>query len=295
MYLEINKAMTLSSGLEKEWKQQTKKKANQIFANSINEVLDTYGIQEKVNHTHFLRIKGNSIDDLVLSYFQNCRSDRNKLAKMIEKYIWDVVEQDTYLYHFTSEMSARSIEQSGVFRLYNILKRYHEGEIKDFINHFNIPYTQKENYQNIFYASLTPIIPKLSNTETIKNFRHFTGASGARLKFKVLQKDHNLRHINYGKQKFQIIHDLRKTIKKQHGMDLIINGFTTRFASFYVNQDYSFENEVRLYKNLLWDEELSAIHNSPNTPYVELAIEESILKLEEVIYESDEEIFDEDD
>lgn len=284
----------MSNGLEKAWEQQTKKKANQVFANSINEVLNFHGIKEKINHTHLLRIQGNSNDDLVLSYFQNRSNDRNKLAKIIEKYIWNVVEKDTYLYHFTSEESARSIEQTGILRLYNILKRYSEGEIKDFINDFNIPYTQKDNYQNIFYTSMTPIIPKLSDSKTIENFRDFTGSLGARLKFKLLQKDDNLRHITYEQDKFKIIHDLRKMIKEKHNMDLIINGFTTRFASFYVNQKYSFENEVRLYSNLLWDEELSTQYNTPNIPYVELVIRNSILQLEEVIYEFNEEIFDED-
>ena len=112
-----------------------------------------------------------------------------------------------------------------------------------------------ENYEKIFYSSFTSKIPNLSDTNTINEFRNFTGNNGARLKFKVLKKDNNFRYINYDKHKFNLIHDLRKTIKDNHHVDLTINGFTTRFASFYVNEKYSHENEVRLYKNLLFDKE----------------------------------------
>lgn len=293
--MDIDDAMTLSRTLEALWNEQKKCNENQVFANSINEVLESYEIREKINHTHLLRIKGNTIDDLVLSYFQIKSSDNTKLTTIIENFIWNVAEKNTYLYHFTSEKSARSIEGTGILRLSNILNRYEEGEIKDFIEHFKIPHTQKENYHDIFYASLTPKIPKLSDTQTIKNFRHFTGHMGARLKFKVIQKDPYLRHINYDQHKFNIIHDLRKEIKEQHDINLIINGFTTRFASFYINKKYSFENEVRLYRNLLWDEGFTIHHNNSDASYIELPIDQSILKLEEVIYESDEEIFDEND
>jgi hypothetical protein len=201
-------------------------------------------------------------------------------------------EENIYVYHFTKEDVAKSIESSKKLRLYSLFKRYDDGEIKDFIKDFDIPYEIKDNYEKIFYSSFTSKIPKLSDTDMVNKFRDFTGIYGARLKFKVIKKDKNFRYINYDKSKFQLIHDLRKMIKDNYQVELIINGFTTRFASFYVNEKFSYENEVRLYKNLLFDEEFCIKKDENNFSYIELNLDNSILVLEEIIYERYNEIFD---
>ena len=81
-------------------------------------------------------------------------------------------------------------------------------------------------------------------------------------------------------------------IKDNYQVELIINGFTTRFASFYVNEKFSYENEVRFYKNLLFDEEFCIKKDENNFSYIELNLDNSILVLEEIIYERYNEIFD---
>ncbi len=282
----------LEKGSEIFWKRQMKKKENQKFANDINIILKKYGIEKTINHTHLVRIKSSGIDNLSLSYFQNREQDVNRLAKIIENYIWDNPEESIYIYHFTKEEFAKSIESSNFLRLYNLFKRYDDGEIQDFLKDFSIPYKIKENYENIFYSSFTNKIPSLSDTKTIQEFRNFTGDYGARLKFKVLKKDNNFRYINYDKHKFNLIHDLRKIIKENHKIDLTINGFTTRFASFYVNEKYSHENEVRLYKNLLFDKEFIIKKDEDDFSYIDFNLNNQTLVLEEVIYERDEEIFE---
>lgn len=282
----------LKKGSEVLWKKQMKKKENQKFAYDINSVLKTYRIQKTINHTHLVRIKSPGMDNLSLSYFQNKKEDINRLAKIVENYIWNNPEEHTYVYHFTKEEFAKSIESSKKLRLYSLFKRYDDGEIKDFLKDFSIPYEIRENYTDIFYSSFTSKIPNLSDTDTINKFRVFTGNYGARLKFKVLRKDNNFRYINYDKDKFNLIHDLRKIIKDNHQVDLTINGFTTRFASFYVNEKYSHENEVRLYKNLLFDKEFTIHKDKDNFSYIDLNLNNQTLALEEIIYERDEEIFE---
>lgn len=269
-----------------------KKKENQKFANDINIILKKYGIQKTINHTHLVRIKLPGRDSLSLSYFQNRKEDVNRLAKIVENHIWNNPEENTYIYHFTKEEFAKSIKSSKKLRLYNLFKRYDDGEIKDFLKDFSIPYEIKENYDNIFYSSFTSKIPNLSDTNIIKEFRNFTGNYGARLKFKVLKKDNNFRYINYDKNKFNLIHDLRKTIKDNHQVDLIVNGFTTRFASFYVNEKYSHENEVRLYKNLFFDKEFFIQKDENDFSYIDFNLNNQTVALEEIIYERDEEIFE---
>lgn len=282
----------LKKGSEVLWKKQMKKKENQKFANDINSVLKTYGIQKTINHTHLVRIKSPGMDNLSLSYFQNKKEDINRLAKIVENYIWNNPEEHTYVYHFTKEEFAKSIESSEKLRLYSLFKRYDDGEIKDFLKDFSIPYEIRENYTDIFYSSFTSKIPNLSDTDTINKFRGFTGNYGARLKFKVLRKDNNFRYINYDKNKFNLIHDLRKIIKNNHQVDLTINGFTTRFASFYINEKYSHENEVRLYKKLLFDKEFTINKDKDNFSYIDLNLNNQTLALEEIIYERNEEIFE---
>lgn len=281
-----------SKKLKNCWKKQIKKKENQKFTNDINIILKKYGIKETINHTHLVRVKTLEIDNLSLSFFQNKNEDVNRLAKIVENYIWNNSEENIYVYHFTKEDVAKSIESSKKLRLYSLFKRYDDGEIKDFIKDFDIPYEIKDNYEKIFYSSFTSKIPKLSDTDMVNKFRDFTGIYGARLKFKVIKKDKNFRYINYDKSKFQLIHDLRKMIKDNYQVELIINGFTTRFASFYVNEKFSYENEVRLYKNLLFDEEFCIKKDENNFSYIELNLDNSILVLEEIIYERYNEIFD---
>lgn len=281
-----------SKKLKNCWKKQIKKKENQKFTNDINIILKKYGIKETINHTHLVRVKTLEIDNLSLSFFQNKNEDVNRLAKIVENYIWNNAEENIYVYHFTKEDVAKSIESSKKLRLYSLFKRYDDGEIKDFIKDFDIPYEIKDNYEKIFYSSFTSKIPKLSDTDMVNKFRDFTGIYGARLKFKVIKKDKNFRYINYDKSKFQLIHDLRKMIKDNYQVELIINGFTTRFASFYVNEKFSYENEVRFYKNLLFDEEFCIKKDENNFSYIELNLDNSILVLEEIIYERYNEIFD---
>ena len=282
-------------GLRKIWERQCKKKdnnntpINQEYAKTINSVLHTYGIKEKINFTHIFRIKTEQTDSISLSYFQ--KNDKKRLSRIVENYIWDLAEKDMYIYHFTKEETANSIISSDTLRLYNILKRYSEGEIKDFIGDFNLPHEVHENYKEIFYSSFTTKIPDLSNKSLVKKFRDFTGSWGARLKFKVLKQHKDLKYINYDKFKFNLIHDLRKAMKDTYNIDLIINGFSTHFASFYVNQKYSHENEVRLYKNLLFDETITLKTDEQGLTYIDFNLNNTILKLEEIIYEKEEEIF----
>lgn len=277
-------------GLEKIWKKQCKTKENQKYAKTINEILNSYGIKEKINCTHIFRIKTETTDSLSLSYFQ--KTDKKRLSRIVENYIWDLAEKDMYIYHFTKEEIAKSIENSSTLKLYNILKRYNEGEIKDFIKDFEIPHTVDENYQEIYYSSFTTTIPNESNKSLVRKFRSFTGDWGARLKFRILKQDSNLKYINYDKSKFKLIHDLRKAMKDTHNIDLIINGFSTHFASFYVNEKYSHENEIRLYKNLLFDETMAVNTDEHGLTYINFNLNcNNLIKLEEVIYERKEEIF----
>ena len=114
-----------SKKLKNCWKKQIKKKENQKFTNDINIILKKYGIKETINHTHLVRVKTLEIDNLSLSFFQNKNEDVNRLAKIVENYIWNNAEENIYVYHFTKEDVAKSIESSKKFEcsfLYNAIR-----------------------------------------------------------------------------------------------------------------------------------------------------------------------------
>ena len=166
--MTIEEASKLSDVFENNWKNQCRTKENQKYADDINSILTDFGIKETINYTDLVRLKTNSFDQISLAYFT--QDDPKKLARIIEEFIWKKVEKDTYLYHFTKKNYAKSIVKHETLRLYCILKRYTDGEVKDFINDFNIPYEYKETYKDIFYSSFTYQVPRKSDKRTIKEF-----------------------------------------------------------------------------------------------------------------------------
>ncbi|WP_323595818.1 hypothetical protein [Aliarcobacter butzleri] len=280
----------LEEYLHKEYEKQLITKENTEYANVINDILAKYSIYEKIDYTDLIYFEIGNKKSLVLNYLKN--DVPKKLANIIEDNVWKNIEKETILYHFTTEETAKLIEKSNILRLYNITKNSKDGEIKDFIEELGL-HEISDNFTKLFYASFTKEIPSINNDFVIKNFRSFTGLRGARLKFIVKEKTNDLKNIDYKKNITNILNELINTFKSKYGITIVINGFSTRFASFYVNERFSYENEARLFINTLFENNYKIYNDKvKKCTYIELNLNNNnYITLDEIIFETDEEIF----
>lgn len=276
--------------LKKQYKEQLSTRENTEYANVINNILEKYNIIEKIDHTDLIYLKIGDKKSLVLNYLKD--DNPKKLANIIEDNFWKNIEKETVLYHFTTEKIAKLIKESNILRLYNITKNSKDGEIKDFIQELGL-HEISDNFTKLFYASFTKEIPSVTNKFVIRNFRNFTGSKGARLKFIVNEKTNNLKNIDYEKNIRNILNELINTFKSKYEITIVINGFSTRFASFYVNERFSYENEARLFINTLFENNYKIYNDEvKKCTYINLNLNNNnYITLDEIIFEADEEIF----
>jgi hypothetical protein len=282
--------LILESILKRKYKEQLITKQNSIYADKINKILLKFNINKKIDYSDLIYFPIGNKKTLILNHLKD--DEPKKLTRIIEEKFWEIVEEEVVLYHFTTEDSARNICESNILRLYNITKNTKDGEIIDFLKEFELNNIE-DNYKRLFYASFTKKIPLLRDKRTIKNFRKFTGYSGARLKFIVKKKTINFKDIDYKKNIKKILKELFDVFKNEFDITLTINGFSTKFASFYVNEIYSYENESRLFINTLFEEDYEICNDEvKKCTYIELNLKDNIyLSLEEIKYEAKEEIF----
>lgn len=269
----------------KNWKVQKNSKKNLKYVHAINDILKKRGISERISIEDIFTINYKNKKILNTSPFSEYNE---KLRDILENYIWYKVQENTYLYHFTTQDNAEKIVSSNILRQYNILKNHNEGEIKDFFNYYGVKNYFEEHYNDKFYTSFTTKIPDTINR--ISAFKCFTGISGARLKFKVNKKDDFFRYIDYNTEKLSILKDLKEELKK-YNVDFNISGITTRLAGFFVNDKYVNESEVRYYRH---EKNKNLFKNDGKYSFVELPFnsisncnQNTLISLVEVIYEKD--------
>lgn len=228
--------------------------AMNALVNDINCVLASSGITEKISLSD-ITVTDKTVSDLV--------KPNARLSDAITNYLWPSITSAT-VYHFTSKKSAESILRTGFFRLYNIAKRYHEGEIKTFCETHDLNgYLENDEngdpkYKNLimpntFYASFTDAT--LTSEQEEYFWRTFSAADGVRLKFDVVASNPNFRKMRYEQTEGRpicVLSNLSKCLREKYGREFILKGIS-RLCSFYLSgKDYGKENEYRaLYR--VWE------------------------------------------
>jgi hypothetical protein len=153
--------------------------------------------------------------------------------------------------HFTSLDALKNIAAENTFRLYSIMKRVDEGELKHFANDHSLdgyldgtdgPPLYKEFAEDLFYTAFTQT--------GSKNQAHMWGAfgnqeKGVRLRFKIVATGAELRSINYQDSSRHLLRTLNEKLSESSYPPF--NPWTiSKIGAFYLPATLTFEDEVRL-------------------------------------------------
>jgi len=217
----------------------------------INSILFKHGISDPIDFSN-ITVTNKTVTDSV--------KENQKLSNLIVDAIWPPID-DLTVYHYTSKEAAESILNSGEFRLYSLLKRFDEGEIKAFCENHGLKgyLDQDENGEptykslimsNMFYASFTDI--NLTTEQEGYFWRVFAPVDGVRLKLTVTASNPNFRKMVYEKTKgtpLPLLNELTKEVKDLFSRELVLSG-VSRLCAFYLAKDFDIENEYRaLYRS----------------------------------------------
>lgn len=220
-------------------------KEQQGLVADINTILVKYGI------THRVRLKDITITDKIVS---DVVIHDSPLSEAIIDHVWPRIQQET-VFHYTTSDVAQRIADSGVFRLYCLLKRYTESEVIEFCQVHDLKgYLEQENgvpkyrqmiLPNTFYASFTSTL--LDEDEERYFWKEFGKGAGARLTIRIASRNPNFRRIVYGgadQKPIPVLRELSETILTKYRRHFILAGIS-RLCSFYLPATYSKEFERR--------------------------------------------------
>jgi len=238
----------------------------------INKILENHGISLKLR-LEDLTITNDTVNDLV--------KHNSLLSDAIVDYIWDNVESKE-VFHYTTKTKAESILNSGFFRLYNLLKRFEEGEVNTFcISHNLNGYLEKDDndsptykkllINNMYYASFSDT--KLNDQEEKYLKNEFSSFEGVRLKLKITATNKNFRKIVYEPSKgkpLPLLNEISTLVETKLKRKFILKGIS-RLCAFYLSNSFKLESEYRiLFK---YQEECGVcIKNDSTYNYIELPL-----------------------
>lgn len=204
-------------------------------------------------------------------------SSSSEMHQILEDYIYPPIKE-LEVYHYTSIEAANNIRKNKNFRLYNILKRYHEGELSPFLSKFGFNEAFDEygkikdinSYKNIFYASFVKVPENGIDTEEMK---YFDSLNDKRLKFKIKSTKKFFRKIKYEDDKhFSLFLNLKK-IANKYEKKFLIEGMSGRFASFCIDNSNKIENEYRIYwRHWNTDDGFSIKKDDDNDRFIEIKL-----------------------
>ena len=226
-------------------------KMQQSLVKDINSILTKHGITRSIDLSN-ITITNKTVTDFV-------KQDQ-VLSNSIVDSIWPSIDALT-VYHYTSKDAAESILNSGEFRLYSLLKRFDEDEIKAFCNNHELNGYLEQNQNgepkykslimdNMYYASFTDI--NLTADQEEYFWRTFAPIDGVRLKLEITASNPNFRKMVYEKTKgkpLSLLNELSKSIRCTYSRDFVLSGIS-RLCAFYLAQDCDVEHEYRaLYRS----------------------------------------------
>lgn len=247
--------------------------AMKSIVDDINEILRKHGVQQTIDQRD-ITVTDKTVSDIAKP--TGCLSDA------IAEQLWPSVSS-ARVFHYTSREAAERILATGMLRLTNIEKRYHEGEIVTFCKtHGLLGYLECDSsgapkYRTLlmpqmFYTSFTEA--NLRPDEEEYFWRNFAPSDGVRLTFDVEAKNPNFRRIRYEAKAgvpIPVLNDLVSTLRVQHGREFVLQGISRLCAFYLCGATYGREKEYRaLYKT--WPEcGPQATGSGPNS-YVEIPL-----------------------
>lgn len=212
---------------------------------TINGVLRSHGVREI--GVSDITITDKTVNDLV--------KEEKVLSNAIVDKVWPSIDNKV-VYHYTSKDAAESILNTSFFRLYNISKRFTEGEIVTFCqNHGLSEYLKEENgesyykaqlMRNIYYSSFTDAA--LTEEQEAYFWRTFAPFDGVRLKLNIEASNPNFRPMVYENkigQPIGILSDIVREVRNKHDREFVLSGMS-RVCAFYLAKDFDVENEYRI-------------------------------------------------
>lgn len=197
------------------------------------------------------------------------------LSSTIINYYWPSITKKT-VYHYTTAENAESILNSGTLRLYNIQKRYSEGEIGEFCKIHSLDgflskdEQGREKYKtlimpNTFYSSFT------HTNLTSRQESYFRSQFGdVRFKIDLEAENPDFRKIVYSDAKdrpLELLAKISKLVSNRFHREFILAGIS-RICAFFLSHDYDIESELRiLYRE--WNFRQNVL-NDGKFDYVEL-------------------------
>lgn len=248
------------------------KKMNSLIKD-INKVLKNNGVSEVILLSD-ITVTEKTVSDLVIP--------NAKLSNAITNFLWPSIASAS-VYHYTSKAAAESILNTNTFRLNNIAKRYHEGEIVTFCETHGLKgYLEEDGngdprykhliMPNTFYASFTDV--SLTKNQEEYFWKEFAIYDGVRLKIEITASNPNFRKLQYEQTKgkpIQLLSELTNCIQDKYSREFILKGIS-RLCSFYLSgKDYGIESEYRaLYR--VWEGFGPQPKNDGAHSYIELPL-----------------------
>jgi hypothetical protein len=219
------------------------------LVSDINTIFKKHGIMEEVNKG-MVKFNADFIGNILDI------SDK-KLSNIIFDHYFPKPNKGTY-YHYTSFRNAESIVKSGKLKLYNLNKRFTDGEFVTFYDEhgmeghkkgevvLGIDTSGKGIMSDIFYISLTRSKSGELNNSLWKDFGE--DGEGVRLEFLITTKTDDFREVYYSKnhddKNIPLLKDLLGSIKAKYGKPFNFT-YSSKIGAFYIKGKFRNENEFR--------------------------------------------------
>lgn len=238
---------------------------------TINGILSAHGVREI--DISDITITDKTVNDLV--------KEEKVLSNAIVDKVWPFIDSKV-VYHYTSKDAAESILNKSSFRLYNITKRFTEGEIVTFCENHGLsgylaeengePYYKTQIMKNMYYSSFTDTA--LTDEQETYFWRTFAPFDGVRLKLRIEASNPNFRAMVYESktgQPISILSDLVHEIRKKHNREFVLSGIS-RLCAFYLAKNFDVENEYRiLFRD--WDDGSVKPKTDRDTSFIEIPLD----------------------
>lgn len=205
--------------------------------------------------------------NLSLQYDDICISDRSvtdaarsdefaPLSVAIVQAIWPS-QGKLEVFHYTSKTAADAIINSRKFRLYSLLRRADQGEIKPLLEAAGYSYYlekdesgqprfKSELMANTFYASFASSTQ--SETEAENCWKVYGRGEPVRLRLSITSTRSDFRRIYYANQSndlIPILKDISELVENEFHRTFILKGIS-RLCCFYLPSELKIENEYRV-------------------------------------------------
>ena len=215
----------------------------------INSILTKHKIDKKINKKH-IRFYAGFIGNIL-------KIEDKKLSHIIFDHYFPIPEKNTY-YHYTSFENAKNIVESQKLRLYNLNKRFDDGEFTTFYEEhgmdgykngetvLGIDCSNKSIMSEIFYMSLTGAGTGSLYNSLWKDFGE--NGEGVRLEFSVNPKTNDFREVYYSKHNkannIPLLKQLFQDIQAKYSKPFNFT-YSSKIGAFYIKGKYNTENEFR--------------------------------------------------